>query len=453
MMPVAEHERAGLSELLQKRMLRLLARPSMRGAVSSLLFTVAAVVLVLPLAALAAEQTNYDESRVPEYTLPDPLVLSDGSRVADSDTWVKQRRVEVFQLFESQVYGRCPPQPVDLRFETVSEDSGAFGGLATRKVIRIRLAGDRPEPSLRLVLFAPNNTDQPVPAFVGLRLFPLDDDDPNPGKNWVQEAGGEGASEQHAANLSAPLPGNHLGEAILRRGYAFASLDPGDFAPDDAERFTEGVVGYLAENGQHPHAPDSWGALAAWGWGLSRAIDYFETDDAIDHARVMFIGHSRMGKTALWAAARDQRAAAAISNNSGCGGAALSRRRFGETVERINVRFPHWFCDNFDQYNDHEDRLPVDQHMLVSLIAPRPVYIASAVDDGWADPRGEFLSAMHAGPVYKLFGCQGVGVSEMPPPGKPVGDTVAYHIRAGRHALTDYDWLHYLDFADRHLAR
>jgi hypothetical protein len=242
-------------------------------------------------------------------------------------------------------------------------------------------------------------------------------------------------------------------DAVIARGFGLATIYYGDIEPDIAGALKQGIRGTYLKPGQDAPGDDEWGAIAAWAWGLSRAVDYMERDSDVDAARLALVGHSRLGKAALWAGAMDARFGIVISNDSGEGGAAISRRRFGETVADLNTRFPHWFCGNYKRYSGREDDMPFDSHMLLALVAPRPLYVASADEDQWADPRGEFLGAVAASEAYELLGKRGIGTDQMPPVNQPVGDGVRYHVRTGKHDITAYDWQQYLDFADRHFRR
>ncbi len=420
----------------------------------------AAALLLLSSLSLFAqpEIANYDEAKVPDYTLPDPLVLANGKPVSDAGVWYTDRRPEILTLFEDHVYGRAPAPPEQMGFEIISIDKQALGGKAVRKQIAIQFSGDKDGPGMDLLIYVPAAATKPVPAFLGLNFQGNHSIHTDTGiklsTSWMRNRPDQGVVNHRATAASRGVAASRWQvEMILERGYAVATIYYGDIDPDYDDGFQNGVHPLFYKDAQTKPGPGEWGSIAAWAWGLSRAMDYFENDGAIDQANVALLGHSRLGKTSLWAGAQDTRFGLVISNNSGCGGAALSRRRFGETVERINTRFPHWFADNFNQYNDNEDALPIDQHMLIALIAPRSVYVASAEDDQWADPRGEFLAAKHAEPVYRLLGVEGLGTDAMPAVNQPVAGAIGYHIRSGKHDVTDYDWQQYLDFADKQFGK
>ncbi len=394
--------------------------------------------------------TNYDENKVPEYQLPDPLVCIDGRAVVDAEMWRVVRRPEILSVFETQVYGSIPSFQTHLRFELTGSTPNALDGLATRKEIRIRLFEEEDAPWIDLLLFVPNKRKGPAPVFLGL----------NYGNQAVHDSptiaasrNAHGKRGEHAHRW--PL------ELLLKRGYAIASFHGGDIELDrhgSGCRFTtdgwlKGVrYRILKQSRIIERTDDQWGSISIWAWGLSRALDYLQTDPMIDGKRVAVFGHSRTGKTALWAGARDERFALVISNNSGQGGAALARRRYGESVAASYSGSGIWYCRNYNHYGYNESALPVDAHLLIASIAPRPVYVASAEQDRWSDPRGEFLAAKHADPVYRLLGKTGLGIEGLPDVNNPVGDSIGYHIRSGEHEITPYDWKQYLDFADRHFG-
>ena len=375
----------------------------------------------------------YDEDKVPAYQLPDLL-----AGVKTKKEWENKRRPELVALFEGEMYGSVPGKPEGLHFLVRDNEPAALDGLATRRQVRVFF--DAEESMFEdLVLYLPNKRNGPAPAFLGVNFFGNHTIDTDPGiflpdslryrKDFTVDPRG---SQQQRWPL----------KTILERGYAVATFCCEDVVPD-----ADGYAGIRSYYDGY-----TWGALAAWGWGLSRALDYLETDADVDASRVAVFGHSRMGKAAVWAGARDTRFAMVVSNASGCGGAAISRRRYGETVRRINTHFPYWFTEGFHKYNDNEDQLPFDQHELLALIAPRPLYVESGSEDRWSDPRGEFLGLANATPVYRLYGYEGVTPSEWPAVEQPVTKgRVGYHIRNGRHEILEYDWLRYLDFADRNL--
>lgn len=403
----------------------------------------------LKLRAQEPPDTNYDEALVPAYDLPDPLVLLDGERVENRETWLAQRRPEILSVFAEQVYGVTPELALKLESEVLETRVDAVEGRATRKTIRIWPLGRESGLEIDLLLYLPNAPRGPSPVFIGL----------NYGNQGVEPD----PTILKSRNSSAQ-PGEHAKrwplQAILDRGYAVATFHGGDIELDrhgsgcvSPENAARPLLDDVDSSRSEPRAGNHWGSIGKWAWGLSRVADALEQESAIDASRMIVIGHSRTAKTALWAAANDARFAMAISNNSGQGGAALGRRRFGETVAASYSLSGSWYCPNYEQYGGNENALPVDSHLLLAAIAPRRAYVASATEDGWADPKGEYLAAVHASKVWELFGVTGLVSEEMPEPGKSMGHFVGYHLRNGEHEITPWDWSRYLDFADRHLRR
>ena len=373
--------------------------------------------VLLAVSLASALSAQYDESRVPKYTLPDPLTLLNGKKVTDSQTWMQKRRPEVIQLFETYVYGRAMVgRPKEMTWEVVAEDRHGMGGKAVTKTVKLYFAGKKDGPSMEIVFTLPN-TGKPVPAFLlagNARLNP---------------------------------------KAVLDRGYGVIACRIDQIQADAPTGYAKSIRGYFAPPGQTEPGSDEWGAIGAWAWALRRAMDYIETDKDIDAGQVSLNGFSRYAKVAMWAGAQDQRFAMTFSGEAGCGGAVIVRRGYGETLAALTDRFGYWFDRTLKDYAGNVNSLPVDWHELIALYAPRPVYIATAEEDQWGDPRGSFLAAKGADPVYKLFGEVGLGVDNMPPLETSVGDFIGYHNRTGEHGQNQYDWTQYLNFADRHVKK
>lgn len=406
------------------------------------------------------ESANYDESLVGNLPLPEVLICEDGTRVSDSTQWMSQRRSEVLSLFESELFGKVPSTELAISHQIISTDTNALNGLAIRQEIHIYIGDNENGTRVDLQLYTPRHAAHPAPIFLGCNFNGNHAVDPDPkipiNHRWMRNTVDEKSVVNHYATESSrgsessrwPL------ETIIESSFGVATFYYGDVEPDHADGWKSGIRSQLLNlSGPKDFQPDSWGAVAAWAWGLSRALDYLVTNPAIDSERVAVIGHSRLGKAALWAGALDTRCAMVISNNSGAGGISLARRNFGESISDLNENFPHWFCGNYKSYNHHPEKLPVDMHQLAALIAPRPIYIASAEEDLWADPRGEFLAGKHAEPVYALFGKKGLGVSEWPSVNNPVGEFIGYHIRSGKHDVTAYDWEQFIHFASMHFRK
>jgi len=367
---------------------------------------------------------NYYEEKVPAYALPDALTTLDGRKVTNSKLWTKVRRNEILELFRENVYGRVPNTPYSKSFKVVNEDRNAMGGAATLKQVEITIGAEKGSLVIHLTLFVPNNVPKPVPVYL------------------LIDNRGPGNTDPLRKTISEFWPA----EEVLARGYAIGVYNNADVDPDNFDNFKNGIHALL-DKGER--SADSWGTLAAWAWGASRCMDYFESDKDINKKKVAVLGHSRGGKAALWAAAEDQRFAMVISNESGCGGAALARRRFGETVARINTAFPHWFCSNYKNWSNNENAMPVDMHMLLALIAPRALYVDCASEDLWGDPKGSYIALYNAVPVFQLFNSDTKIPETMPPLNKQItGGKVGFHIRDGVHDMLLKDWNWFMNMGD-----
>ncbi len=391
---------------------------------SFLLFAV-----LIKLQAQNTGQPNYDESKVPAYTLPDVLKTASNQQVRNRTTWEQIRRPEIINLFEENVYGQMPRAVDHLTYSIKRKNASAMAGKATLKEVLIEIVHNQKLLKINLVLFVPNKPKGPVPVFLLINNRDKENTDPT------------------RAYKSDFWPA----EMVIDSGYAVAAFQVSDLAPDDTVSYVNGVLQLYPEQ---ITAPNGMRAIGAWAWGASRILDYFEKDSAIDAKKVAIVGHSRGGKASLWAAAEDQRFALCFSNCSGNTGAALSRRRFGETVSRINAVFPHWFAKNYKKFNNNEDALPVDQHMLLAAIAPRPLYVTSASNDLWADPTGTYLSLKNARSVYALYD-NDLNLPANPPAiNQPImTSSLGYHNRKGDHNLTAYDWSNFIKFANVHLKK
>lgn len=374
----------------------------------------------LRLAVKTGHVSNYDEDKVKPYTLPDPLVFASGARVTDAAAW-KQRREEVIRIYETEIFGRIPKDAPKVSWTTLPI-RGTFPSDTPDPVfVSGRIGDGQDAPRMMLTIHLPPGAKGRVPVILALQF-----------------GGGE------------KVPDPPVADDILARGWAYATLGYLDIQPDKIDTFGQGVIG--ATPSSKTRGPDTWGAISAWAWGVSRAIDYLSNDPRI--GSIALHGHSRLGKTALWASALDPRIAVVYSSCPGEMGAALSRRDFGETVDDMAQNFPYWFSDSFQKWAGRWNDMPIDAHMLIALSAPRPVFVTGGTQDQWADPRGEFLAEVAAGPVYRLLGARDLGVTSLPPVDTPlIGGDLGWYYHTGPHAATKEDWQAFLNFAQKYLTK
>ena len=403
---------------------------------------------------VAGIPVNYDESLAGDYkaTLPDPLIMLNGKKVTTTKQWYNKRRPEIVRLFEEHQYGKWPSKKPELRY-TVEEDMG-LEGIAIRRQVTIFFSQNDDGPKVDVLIYIPKETNAPVPLLLNLSFvannLTVNDPGIKQGMMW------ETRTKTRSTATGPPRAGSRMNDyikAFLKEGYGFATMNYTDIDPDFAGGATMGVRGLYLKPGQDEPAPNEWGSISAWAWGISNVIDYFEKDPSIDAKRIAITGASRLGKTVMWAGARDTRIAMVLASCSGEGGAAISRRNYGETVAHLTeeTRFPYQFAANYSKYGANVTKLPVDAHMLVALIAPRPLLLQTGTTDYWSDPKGEFLAAVEAGKVYRLLGKDDLGLTELPEPDQPIYNTLGYFMHEGGHGTIPLDWEVYLNFMKLYL--
>jgi len=425
----------------------------MKNSLQVLIFSAS---LGLWLAGCQTPPTHYsfpEASTLPaQSNMPDPLVMLSGEKVSSSKQWHRERRPELKAQFEHYMYGDIPPAPAHFQARVKGQYPDFLDGKATLKLVTLE-TGPGSAPRIDLMVVVPNARIGPAPTFLAMNFcgnHTLTADPRVPlTRSWMANwcpGCTNGASTDAARGTQAqdwPLA------ELVRRGYALASFYSGDVDSDRSE-VSSGIYAWLAAGDPGRNNPTNRGTIAAWAWGFQRCVDYLEKDHDIDVHRIAAVGHSRNGKTALLAAAFDERIAIAFPHQAGCGGSAPSRGKIGESVTAINDRFPHWFNGEFKKFNATPERLPFDQNALVALCAPRPVLFSAAQEDQWANPAGQFAVLQAADPVYRFLGAEGLSAKEKPPLGLLVDSPLGYYIRSGKHSMTADDWRVFMDFADKH---
>ncbi len=403
--------------------------------------------LVLMFLSVGLKSQTLKESEVPAYVLPSLTTFNNGKDVKTAKDWTNKRRSEIIKLLKKEMYGTLPKKPKHLLFKVFDIDSNALGGKATRKQVRVTFNSRVDSVFMDVLIYIPNKIRKPAPLILGLNFAGnqeiVNDSNIKITKSWVPKKS-KGAVNNRATELSRGYSTEFFPiERMIDEGYAAATIYAGDIDPDYFE--VSNAVQSLYPKLQK--RKDNFSTIGAWAWGLSRAMDYFEIDEQVDAKKVVLTGLSRMGKASLWAGALDQRFAILISTEAGKGGDALFKREFGESVDRIVKVFPQWFCRNFDKYANNVSIMPFDQHMMLALVAPRPLYIGAAEEDLNEDPKGEFLAIKATERVYKLFGFDGLQADELPQVNNPLRSVkLGFHLRSGKHGITAYDWDNYFEF-------